>query len=123
MRRLAILSLHTSPLSQPGTGDSGGMNVYVRELAAAVARSGGDCDVFTRAWSPELPSTVEADMRHRRAEAEAAIISCSDAVLASCSVEADQIIDLYGADPQRVRIVPLGVDHAVFAPRDRPQAR
>ena len=32
MRRLAVLSFHTSPLVQPGTGDSGGMNVYVREL-------------------------------------------------------------------------------------------
>jgi D-inositol-3-phosphate glycosyltransferase len=222
MRRLAILSLHTSPLAQPGAGDSGGMNVYVRELASAVARSGADCDVFTRAWSPELPSViavepglrvhhipagplapmakealpdvipeftdrvlgvmtspsglrlgdeeggsfeavhanywlsglaghtikheldlplmctfhtldrvkaeagpeeVEADMPHRRAEAEAAIISCSDAVLASCSVEADQIIGLYGAAPERVRIVPLGVDHAFFAPGDRTQAR
>ena len=30
MRRLAVLSLHTSPLAQPGTGDGGGMNVYVR---------------------------------------------------------------------------------------------
>jgi len=222
MRRLAILSLHTSPLAQPGTGDSGGMNVYVRELASAVARSGADCDVFTRAWSPELPAVaevepglrihhvaagplapmakealtdvvpeftdrvlsimtspsglrlsdeeggpfeavhanywlsglaghtikheldlplmctfhtldrvkaeagpeeVEADMPHRRAEAEATIIRCSDAVLASCSVEAEQIVDLYGADPERVRIVPLGVDHAFFAPGERAQAR
>jgi len=222
MRRLAILSLHTSPLAQPGTGDSGGMNVYVRELASAVARSGADCDVFTRAWSAELPPVievepgmrvhhvpagplepmakeslpemvpeftdrvlglmtspsglrlsedeggafeavhanywlsglaghiikheldlplmstfhtldrvkaeagpeeVEADMPHRRAEAEASIIACSDAVLASCSVEAQQIVALYGADPARVRLVPLGVDHAFFAPGNRPQAR
>jgi D-inositol-3-phosphate glycosyltransferase len=222
MRRLAILSLHTSPLAQPGTGDSGGMNVYVRELSSALSRSGADCDVFTRAWSAELPPVievepglrvhhvpagplepmakeslpevvpeftdrvlgmmtspsglrlsdeeggpfeaihanywlsglaghtikheldlplmctfhtldrvkaeagpeeVEADMPHRRAEAEAAIIACSDAVLASCSVEADQIVQLYGADPARVRLVPLGVDHAFFAPGDRPQAR
>src|ERR1022692_3992789 len=222
MRRLAILSLHPSPLAQPGTGDSGGMNVYVRELAAAVARSGADCDVFTRAWSPELPAVidvepglrvhhvpagplepmakeslpevvpeftdrvlgamtsptglrlsdeeggpfeavhanywlsglaghtikheldlplmstfhtldrvkaeagpeeVEAGMPHRRAEAEAAIIACSDAVLASCSVEAEQIVQLYGADPTRVRLVPPGVDHAFFAPGNRPQAR
>ncbi len=222
MRRLAILSLHTSPLAQPGTGDSGGMNVYVRELAAAIARTGADCDVFTRASSPSQPAVidvepglrvhhvlagapepmpkealvevvseftdrvlgvmtspsglrlsdeeggpfeavhanywlsglaghtikheldlplmstfhtldrvkaeagpeeVEADMPHRRAEAEAAIIACSDAVLASCSVEADQIVSLYGADPERVRIVPLGVDHAYFAPGDRAQAR
>jgi D-inositol-3-phosphate glycosyltransferase len=213
MPRLAVLSLHTSPLAQPGTGDGGGMNVYVRELTAALARSGASCDVFTRAWSPDLPAVVEvepglavhhvpagplaplakealpgvvdeftqgvlermtasgesfssvhanywlsglsghvikhelnlplvctfhtldrvkaesmpeeveADMPHRRAEAEASIIDCSDAVLASCSVEADQIASLYGADPSRIRIVPLGVDHAFFGPGHRPQAR
>ena len=39
--RLAMLSLHTSPLVQPGGGDAGGMNVYVRELVAAtVGRCG-----------------------------------------------------------------------------------
>jgi D-inositol-3-phosphate glycosyltransferase len=214
MRRLAVLSLHTSPLAQPGTGDGGGMNVYVRELTSALARSGVSCDVFTRAWSPDLPPVVEvepglrvhhvpagplhavakealptvvdeftdrvlesmraapdhpytsvhanywlsglsghvikhelnlplvctfhtldrvkaesmpeeveADMPHRRAEAEADIIECSDAVLASCSVEADQIASLYGGDPGRIRIVPPGVDHAFFGPGHRPQAR
>ena len=193
MRRLAVLSLHTSPLAQPGTGDGGGMNVYVRELTSALARSDVACDVFTRAWSPDLPPVVdvepglrvhhvpagplqvlpkeslpavvdeftagvlermtaapmagelpytsvhanywlsglsghvikhelnlplvctfhtldrvkaesmpeevEADMPHRRAEAEASIIECSDAVLASCTVEADQIASLYGGEP------------------------
>src|SRR2546430_8154438 len=48
MRRLAVLSMHTSPLAQPGAGDSGGMNVYVRELSAALARAGVECDVYTR---------------------------------------------------------------------------
>src|ERR1700728_4120100 len=217
MRRLAVLSLHTSPLAQPGTGDGGGMNVYVRELTSALARSDVACDVFTRAWSPDLPPVVdvepglrvhhvpagpldvlpkeslpavvdeftagvldrmaaapaegepaytsvhanywlsglsghvikhelnlplvctfhtldrvkaesmpeevEADMPHRRAEAEASIIDCSDAVLASCSVEPEQIASLYGADPGRIRIVPPGVDHAFFGPGHRPQAR
>src|SRR5580700_3282986 len=217
MRRLAVLSLHTSPLAQPGTGDGGGMNVYVRELTSALARSDVACDVFTRAWSPDLPPVldvepglrvhhvpagpldvlpkeslpavvdeftagvlermvaapeageqpytsvhanywlsglsghvikhelnlplvctfhtldrvkaesmpeeVEADMPHRRAEAEASIIECSDAVLASCTVEAEQIVSLYGADPGRIRIVPPGVDHAFFGPGHRPQAR
>src|SRR5580704_2538039 len=222
MRRLAVLSLHTSPLAQPGTGDGGGMNVYVRELTAALARSGVACDVFTRAWSADLPPVVEvepglrvhhvpagpldvlpkeslpavvdeftagvlqrmaaapmsggdgggglpytsvhanywlsglsghvikhelnlplvctfhtldrvkaesmpeeveADMPHRRAEAEASIIECSDAVLASCSVEAEQIASLYGGEPGRIRIVPPGVDHAFFGPGHRPQAR
>jgi D-inositol-3-phosphate glycosyltransferase len=222
MPRIAVLSLHTSPLAQPGTGDGGGMNVYVRELTSAVARSRASCDVFTRAWSPDLPAVVEvepglrvhhvpagplavlakeelpnvvesftkevlnrmsapgvlplghddggpftsvhanywlsglsghvikhelnlplvctfhtldrvkaesmpeeveADMPHRRAEAEASIIDCSDAVLASCTVEAEQIASLYGADPERIRIVPPGVDHAFFGPGHRPQAR
>ena len=222
MPSLAVLSLHTSPLAQPGTGDGGGMNVYVRELTAALARTGVACDVFTRAWSPDLPSVVQvepglrvhhvpagpahavpkeslpavvdeftsavlarmaaapmeaedlggglaytsihanywlsglsghvikhelelplvctfhtldrvkaetmpeeviADMPHRRAEAEASIIECSDAVLASCSVEAEQIASLYGGDPGRIRIVPPGVDHAFFGPGHRPQAR
>ena len=218
MRRLAVLSLHTSPLAQPGKGDGGGMNVYVRELAAALARSEVVCDVFTRAWSADLPSVVvvepglrvhhvpagptgpvpkeslpsvveefttgvlarmteddgpdaslpytsvhanywlsglsghvikhelelplvctfhtldrvkaesmpeevEADLPHRRAEAEAAIIGCSDAVLASCTVEAEQIASLYGGDPGRIRVVAPGVDHAFFGPGHRPQAR
>ncbi len=219
MRRLAVLSLHTSPLAQPGTGDGGGMNVYVRELATALARTGATCEVFTRAWSEGLPEVVEvepglrvhhvpagppvvlerrdlpgvvpeftegvlermtspkwldalddpyeaihanywlsgqaghtikhqldlplvctfhtldrvkaeagpeeveADMPHRRAEAESEIIRCSDTVLASCTVEADQIAELYPADPARVAVVPPGVDHAYFGPGHRPQAR
>ena len=69
------------------------------------------------------PEEVEADAPHRRAEAEATIIRCSDAVLASCSVEAAQISDLYHADPSRIRIVAPGVDQAFFGPGDRRQAR
>ena len=220
MRRLAVLSLHTSPLAQPGTGDGGGMNVYVRELSSALARAGVVCDVYTRASADDLPPVVEiepgfrlhhvpagppapmakeallhvvdefadgvlksmstaggygdeddlpfdavhanywlsgiaghtikhqlnlplvstfhtldrvkaeasaeeveADSDHLRAEAEAAVIRCSDTVLASCSVEAAQITELYGADPSRIRIVAPGVDHAFFGPGDRAQAR
>jgi D-inositol-3-phosphate glycosyltransferase len=58
-----------------------------------------------------------------RAAAELRIMGCSDAILASCDVEAEQIIRLYGADPARVHVVPLGVEHAIFAPGHRPQAR
>ena len=58
-----------------------------------------------------------------RARAEAAIIGCSDAVLASCSVEAEQLVGLYGADPSRIEEVPLGVDHAYFSPGSRAGAR
>src|SRR6476469_9795804 len=55
-----MISLHTSPLDQPGTGDAGGMNVYVIELAKRLGAQGIDVDVFTRATSSTLPQVVEA---------------------------------------------------------------
>jgi D-inositol-3-phosphate glycosyltransferase len=58
---LAVLSLHTSPLAQPGTGDSGGMNVYVRELVASLAQAGVGCDVYVRRSSDDLPEIVEVE--------------------------------------------------------------
>jgi hypothetical protein len=58
-RRAAILSVHTSPLHQPGTGDAGGMNVYIIEVARRLARADVEVEIFTRATSPELPPTVE----------------------------------------------------------------
>ncbi|MCU1344864.1 MAG: mshA [Acidimicrobiia bacterium] len=61
MQRVAVLSFHTSPLVQPGSGDSGGMNVYVRELSAALAQSRVDCTVFTRRWRPDLPDEVNVE--------------------------------------------------------------
>ena len=217
MRKLAVLSLHTSPLAQPGSGDGGGMNVYVRELCTALARSGTDCVVYTRADAPDLAPEVRVEpgftVRHvaagpeapvakvalpglvdafaeaveaalvadeaageaspgvihanywlsgvaghalkhrlglplvstfhtlervkaqaspedaepggeeRRAAAEAAVIGCSDALLASCTVEAEDLVAHYGADPVRVEIVAPGVDGAFFSPGDRAQAR
>lgn len=57
--RVAMLSVHTSPLDQPGTGDAGGMNVYVVELSRALARRGVDVEVFTRATSSDLPPAVD----------------------------------------------------------------
>ncbi len=56
--RVAMLSVHTSPLDQPGTGDAGGMNVYVSELSQALARRGVRVEIFTRATSSALPETV-----------------------------------------------------------------
>ena len=216
MTSLAVLSMHTSPLAQPGTGDGGGMNVYVRELCTALARSGAQCDVFTRSSAPDLPSVLPVEpglrvhhveagpaapvgkhelaalvpafadavaerieagpwspgppgvdaihahywlsgaaghiLKHRldlplvstfhtlervkaasgasdgaddpaRARTEAEIIGCSDAVVASNDEEARQLMSLYGAPPERVRVVPPGVDHAFFAPGERSQAR
>ncbi|HWD95294.1 MAG TPA: glycosyltransferase, partial [Acidimicrobiales bacterium] len=207
MARLAVLSYHTSPLAQPGTGDGGGMNVYVRELSSALARLGHEVDVYTRRDNPQVrevenvepgfrvhhvtagpaapldrdgltnyvgqftdtvktlfrcsgvPDAIHANywlsglaghrLKHElniplimtfhtlervkadtfeaesddRAFQEAAIIACADAVLASCDVEAAQFVRLYNAELSRVHIVPLGVEHAFFAPGYRPQAR
>ncbi|MDG4822583.1 D-inositol-3-phosphate glycosyltransferase [Asanoa sp. WMMD1127] len=58
-RRIATLSVHTSPLDQPGTGDAGGMNVYVTEVARRLAEAGVETEIFTRATSSDLPHTVE----------------------------------------------------------------
>ncbi len=206
MRRLAVLSLHTSPLAQPGQGDSGGMNVYVRELVSALAQAGVEADVFTRRWDDTSPEVVDVEpgfrvvhieagpaelakeqlpdvvddfadgvsahlrqrgdvdalhanywlsgvaghrLKHeldlplvstfhtlarvkaetgdpepeRRVHAEAEVIACSDAILASCAAEADQLERLYGADPSRIELVAPGVDHAFFSPGDPAGAR
>ncbi|HEX3623277.1 MAG TPA: glycosyltransferase [Acidimicrobiales bacterium] len=207
MRRLAVLSFHTSPLTQPGTGDGGGMNVYVRELSSALAGAGVECEVFTRSWAHGLPAVQEVEpgfrvhhvpagplasvakeelgehldeftagvlqrigesgppdvihanywlsgvsghvLKHRlelplvstfhtlarvkaeeaaeehdrRARAEAEVIGCSDAILASSDDEAAQLERLYGAVPERIEVVPPGVDHHLFLPGDRRAAR
>ena len=58
--RVAMVSVHTSPLDQPGTGDAGGLNVYVVELARRLAARDVAVEIFTRATSSALPPTVEA---------------------------------------------------------------
>ncbi len=212
LRRLAVLSVHTSPLAQPGAGDGGGMNVYVRALASALARAGVGCDVLTRRDHPGQPAVVDIEpgfrvvhlsagppepvakhdlidlieplaqatldhmsvedvryealhanywisgaighqLKHvldlplvatfhtlarvkaeagmdddpeQRARVEQEIISCTDLMLASTADEREQLVGLYGADRDRVEIVPPGVDHEVFsavAPTDRRAAR
>lgn len=65
MQRIAVLSLHTSPLAQPGVGDAGGMNVYVRELVTALAHAGLDCTTYVRTWRDDLPPTVHVEPNHR----------------------------------------------------------
>ena len=206
VRSLAVISMHTSPLALPGRGDSGGMNVYVRELAGSLAQAGVDTTVFVRRDAAHLPDVVvvepglqvvhvdagppelakedlpevldeftagvgahiraagDVDALHanywlsgvaahrlkhelslplvttfhtlarvkadggdpepdRRAEAEVEVIGCADTILASCATEAEQLVDHYGARPERIEIVPPGVDHAFFSPGDRRGAR
>ncbi len=208
MQRVAMLSVHTSPLAQPGAGDGGGMNVYVRALASALARAGVAVDVLTRAEHPEQPPCVEVEpgfrvlhvpagpcapvplrdlpdlvgaftdearavltraggydvlhanywvsgavghrLKHEldlplvttfhtlarvkaevglgdavplRPRVEAEVVRCADLVVASTREEHDQLVRHYGADPERIEIIPPGVDHAVFSPGDRAAAR
>ncbi|HEX2903001.1 MAG TPA: D-inositol-3-phosphate glycosyltransferase [Jatrophihabitans sp.] len=60
-KRIATLSVHTSPLDQPGAGDAGGMNVYVLETARRLAASGVEVEIFTRAVSSDLPRSVQVE--------------------------------------------------------------
>jgi len=59
LRRIATVSVHTSPLEQPGTGDAGGLNVYVVEVAKRLAERGVEVDIFTRAVSRDQPQVAE----------------------------------------------------------------
>ncbi|MDP2917743.1 MAG: glycosyltransferase [Dehalococcoidia bacterium] len=48
--RIAVLSVHSSPLGKPGTRDTGGMSTYIREVAPELAKRGILVDIFTRAY-------------------------------------------------------------------------
>jgi D-inositol-3-phosphate glycosyltransferase len=61
VKRVAMVSLHTSPLARPGFGDAGGMNVYVLELAKQLARFGVETEIFTRATASDQPPAVRVE--------------------------------------------------------------
>ena len=212
MTRVAMLSVHACPLAKLGGRDSGGMNVYVRELARELGRRGVEVDVFTR-WrekddpriqslgenarvvhiasgpmgywpkmdvydhldefttklaehvaaegrsydlihshywlSAEVARTLaprwrvpriqmfhtlglvkrevmdedidgESDIRiaiERRAVRESA------AVVAASEIEVGELLDLYGANRDRLHVIPCGVDPNVFRPIRQADAR
>ena len=60
-QRVAMVTVHTSPLAQPGSGDAGGMNVYVLEVARQLAGRGVAVDLFTRTTSASQPAAVEVE--------------------------------------------------------------
>ena len=62
---IAVISVHTSPLAMPGTRDSGGMNVYIRELSRQMGRRAHTMDVFTRRVDPKAPQVAVIDERTR----------------------------------------------------------
>lgn len=61
IKRVAFLSLHTSPMEQPGSGDAGGMNVYIRGLASALAEHGVEVEIFTRSTAAGQPAVEHPD--------------------------------------------------------------
>jgi D-inositol-3-phosphate glycosyltransferase len=58
-RRIATLMVHTSPLDQAGSGDAGGMNIYVCESAQQMAAQGIALDIFTRRANSDSPDVVD----------------------------------------------------------------
>jgi D-inositol-3-phosphate glycosyltransferase len=61
VHRVAIISVHTSPLARLGGSKSGGMNVYVLGLARELARLGVQVDIFSRATSPDAPTVTKVE--------------------------------------------------------------
>jgi D-inositol-3-phosphate glycosyltransferase len=211
--RVAMLSVHTSPLEQPGTGDAGGMNVYVVEVARQLAKRDVAVEIFTRTTSADLPPTVELEpgvlVRHvtagpyeglgkddlpgqlcafaagvmrtgahhpegyydlvhshywlsgqvgwlaadrwqvplvhtmhtmarvknlhlaagdtpepsGREIGEVQVVEAADRLIANTLGERGELIDLYAADPDKVVVVPPGVDLDLFSPGEQRAAR
>ena len=92
MKRVAVISMHTSPLAQPGVGDGGGMNVYVRELVSAMAQKGMQCTTYTRAWREGLPKVVQVEPNHKIVHIEAGRFDLSK----------DELLDVVDLFTQRV---------------------
>ncbi len=59
LNQIALLSVHTSPLDQPGTGDAGGLNIYVVETSKRLADLGIKVDIFTRRTSSGIKNETE----------------------------------------------------------------
>jgi D-inositol-3-phosphate glycosyltransferase len=207
-----MLSVHACPLAKLGGRDSGGMNVYVRELSRELASRGLEVDVFTRWREPDDPRVqqlapgarvihVESgpiryipktdvyariddftaqlerhvaaegcgyDVIHShywlsaivarqlaakwrvptvqmfhtlglvkrevmaedtdgesvaRIEIERRAIRESDAIVAASEIEASELMQPYGADPERICVLPCGVDSEMFRPLRQVDAR
>ncbi|HEX9373991.1 MAG TPA: glycosyltransferase, partial [Roseiflexaceae bacterium] len=210
--RIAMLSIHSSPIAQLGGKEAGGMNVYVRELSRELARRGVGVDIFTRSQDPAAPTTVALDrgvrvinlhtgprapydknrvldylpefvsrarcfadgqdlsydlihshywisgeaalslrrswgapmvhmfhtlgaMKNRvargaeeretsqRIAIERRLFESADAIVAATPLDRAQMVWHYGADAERIRVVPCGVDLRRFQPRDLAAAR
>lgn len=65
MKPIAIVSMHASPIAALGSGENGGMNVYIRAVCEELSRRGIPTEVFTRRSSPEGPDRVRLDAHSR----------------------------------------------------------
>ncbi|HEY8952405.1 MAG TPA: glycosyltransferase [Candidatus Dormibacteraeota bacterium] len=209
-RRIAVVSMHTSPTASLGQNANGGLNVYVREISAAFSERGIATDIFTRKLTVDDPSVetlaplsrviylpagkgldkyslyhevpsfasrigefaarenVSYDLLYShywlsgevacllrpemgvawahtahtlglvknrtlasgarpepvlRIRVEGEIAQQADLLIGSTTDEADDLIRLYGADPDHVHVVAPGIDLATFQPLDRADAR
>jgi D-inositol-3-phosphate glycosyltransferase len=212
MLRIAMISVHTCPLALLGGKETGGMNVYVRELSRELGRMGVEVDIFTRSQDPtitrvvpmadsvrviHLPAGPEAplprervyehldefvdgveawrltrgvdydlihahywlsgvvgltlrerwtipmlqmfhtlgDLKNRvarraadlepavRLREEARVIASAERLVAASVAERAHLVRHAGADPERIAVVPCGVDTELFTPGDAEAAR
>jgi D-inositol-3-phosphate glycosyltransferase len=68
---IAILSVHSSPLGQPGSGDTGGMSIYIRELTRELSKLGHKIDIFTRVQDLVTPEIIDLDINCRQIHIQA----------------------------------------------------
>src|SRR5205085_2425536 len=119
-----MLVVHSNPVVEPRVGDAGGMTVYVRQMARALAARALDVAFHTLGRVKNEGRTsgepVEPDCRLR---GEARVIAEANAIVASAPDEREWLIDLYAAHPERIHVIPPGVDHATFRPGDREAAK
>jgi D-inositol-3-phosphate glycosyltransferase len=109
VQRVAVLSLHTSPLAQPGSGDSGGMNVYVRELVSALSQAGVECTTYTRRTHADQPDVVQVEPGHRVVHVTAGALDLAKEQLPTVLTEfGDRVIEHIRHDS------PVDVVHANY---------
>src|SRR5439155_1389076 len=113
--RVAMLSVHTCPLAALGGKETGGMNVYVRELSRELGRLGGLKNRAARSVTELEPAL--------RLREETRIVGASDRIVAANVVERAELLRDYAAHAPRIATIPCGVDTALFAPGDPTAAR